>query len=334
MFARISKQTRRNDHSTLLRLAVTDFSVYDETRSSKESSLKNLTQLGKALMDEQDWYEKDLDEFDDLQTCNDHSIVERSSIRSKQKQLVIRENGHGGKIYPLDFWYLIGNYIAPEDVGRFALICQATNQVAHSVPFWINLFRNYNRSQAKRTSRSIVREHVSIVRSYVIKSLYQAYPLFQSRLNKSDVIQKDPHILLSARCIRIWYSKMETQRDLYNYYFEFCFDQTQSSSQVIPSVQALSPLFQIDNQFMIDQNSSLLHVISSKLLTIGPFMGMILSKIVLNVSTDYRYHQLKMWFDTSKLSVQKTTLSPPMVVIDPVICLRIYKWFDCPPKLH
>lgn len=115
--------------------------MYDETHSAKESSLKNLTQLGKALMDEQDWYEKDLDEFDDLQTSSDHSIAERSSIPSKKKQLVIRESSHGGKIYPLDFWYLIGNYIAPEDVGRFALICRATNQVVHSVPFWINLFR-------------------------------------------------------------------------------------------------------------------------------------------------------------------------------------------------
>ncbi|CAF1513093.1 unnamed protein product [Adineta steineri] len=285
-------------------------------------------------MDEQDWYEKNLDEFDDLYLSKDDSRLQQQQfISSKQKSLSILENNYYGNNYPIDLWYLIAMYIRPEDVGRFALICSATNQVVNSIVFWISLFRKYNKIQAKRTSRLLVREHVSIIRTYVIKSLYQSYPLFQERLNKTDAIQKEPHFLLSSRCVRIWYSKRTTPRELHNYYFEFCFDNDQQIKQENIQIEALSPMFQIDNQYMIDKNSYILHVICSNFVLMGPYMGLILSKIILNVSSDYRYHKLKMWFDSSKLSVQKSKYNDSVVIIDPVLCLRVYKWYNCPANL-
>jgi hypothetical protein len=89
-------------------------------------------------MDEQDWYEKDLSDFDDpeLSTENEEQI-----IPSKQKQLSTIANNYHGKEYPFDLWYLIGMYVAPEDIGRFALICRTTNQVVNTAAFWISLFR-------------------------------------------------------------------------------------------------------------------------------------------------------------------------------------------------
>jgi hypothetical protein len=178
-----------------------------------------------------------------------------------------------------------------------------------------------------------VREHLSIVRIYIIKSLYQIYPLFQERCNKTDAIQKDPHFLLSSRCVRIWFSKQPTQRELFNYYFEFCFDDHQQSKQQNIQIQALSPIFQVDNQYMIDKNSWILHLICPKFVPVGPYMGMILSKITLNVSSDYRYHKLKMWFDSSRLSIQKSKYNDCVVVIDPILCLRVYKWYNSPTNL-
>jgi hypothetical protein len=62
-------------------------------------------------------------------------------------------------------------------------------------------------------------------------------------------------------------------------------------------------------------------------------MGMILSNITFNVSSDYRYHKLKMWFDSSKVTVQKSKYNNSMITIDPVLCLRIYKWYNCPDNL-
>ncbi|CAF2390133.1 unnamed protein product [Rotaria sp. Silwood2] len=293
--------------------------------------------LGKTIMDEQDWYEKDLSDFDDLQSSDEHTVIEEQLIHSTQnkslKKPFIIENNYHGKDYPFDLWYLIAMYIAPEDIGRFALICRKTNQIVNSVPFWISVFRKYNKLEAKRLTRLLVREHLSIVRTYVIKSLYQTYPLFQERFDKTNVIQKEPHFLLSSRCIRIWYSKRPTQRDLYNYYFEFHFDNVQQSKQEDIQIQAISPIFQANNQSIIDKDSYILHLISSNLVLIGPYMGMVLSQITLNVSSDYRYHKLKMWFDSSRSCSQKSKYNNSVVIIDPILCLRIYKWYNSPANL-
>ncbi|CAF0769791.1 unnamed protein product [Rotaria sordida] len=291
-----------------------------------------MTYLSKTITDEPDWYDKDLSDFDDLQSSDEDAVVEKQLIHSKQKTSIIENNYHG-KDYPFDLWYLIAMYIAPEDIGRFALICHKTNQIINSVSFWISLFRKYNKIEAKRLTRLLVREHLSIVRTYVIKSLYQTYPLFQERFDKTNVIQKEPHFLLSSRCVRIWYSKRPTQRDLYNYYFEFRFDNIQQSKQQDIQIQAISSIFQANNQSIIDKDSYVLHLISSNFVLIGPYMGMILSQITLNVSSDYRYHKLKMWFDSSRSCSQKSKYNNSVVIIDPILCLRIYKWYNSPANL-
>ncbi|CAF0893799.1 unnamed protein product [Rotaria sp. Silwood1] len=288
-------------------------------------------------MDEQDWYEKDLSDFDDLQSSDENVVIEEQLIHPKQKKSLERtsviENNYHEKDYPFDLWYLIAMYIALEDIGRFALICRKTNQIVNSVPFWISLFRKYNKVGAKKLTRLLIREHLSIVRTYVIKSLYQTYPLFQERFDKTNAIQKEPHFLLSSRCVRIWYSKRPTQRDLYDYYFEFRFDNMQQTKQQDIQIQAISPIFQANNQSIIDKDSYILHLISSNFVLIGPYMGMILSQITLNVSSDYRYHKLKMWFDSSRSCSQKSKYNNSVVIIDPVLCLRIYKWYNSPTNL-
>jgi hypothetical protein len=60
-------------------------------------------------------------------------------------------------------------------------------------------------------------------------------------------------------------------------------------------------------------------------------MGMILSQITLNVSSDYRYHKLKMWFDSSRLCLQTSKkYNDSVVIIDPILCLRVYNWYNSP----
>lgn len=179
--------------------------------------------------------------------------------------------------------------------------------------------------EAKRIIRILKKEHVSIIRMYTIKSLYKNYSLFQKRMNKTIAIQKEPHFLQSSRCIRIWYSKFPSQIDYYNYYFQFSFDDTQEEKQ---SIEPLSSIF--NNQYKISQNTCILHVISSNFIPIGPYMGMILSKLTLNMSSDYRYYKLKMWFDSTKFSRQSSSSNIPVIIIDPVLCLRIYKWYNIP----
>ena len=54
-----------------------DFSIYDYSRSAKDSPRNNLrttsklTRECKSLLDEQDWYEKDLSDFDEPQVSDE-----------------------------------------------------------------------------------------------------------------------------------------------------------------------------------------------------------------------------------------------------------------------
>lgn len=156
-------------------------------------------------------------------------------------------------------------------------------------------------------------------------------------MNKTDVIQQDPHFLRLARCMRIWYSKATqttTHRDAFNYYFEFRFDNTQRTKQQHKvQIQPISPIIQTNNQYTIDKDSCILHLICSNFVPIGPYMGMILSQITLNLSSDYRYHKLKMWFDSSRICLQTSKkYSDSVVIIDPILCLRVYNWYNSPPN--
>lgn len=86
-------------------------------------------------MDEQDWYDKDLNDFNDPELSDEKEI-----ILPKSKQISIIKRNLYETRYPYDFWYLISMYISPEDIGRFALICRTTNQIVNSTSFWICLF--------------------------------------------------------------------------------------------------------------------------------------------------------------------------------------------------
>ena len=88
-------------------------------------------------MDDLDWDEKD---YDDPQVFNEEEeeIRPRGSYSKRiLTRIIDKEN------YPFDIWFLIGTYIAPEDIGRFALICRTTNRVVNTPAFWISTFNRY-----------------------------------------------------------------------------------------------------------------------------------------------------------------------------------------------
>ena len=68
--------------------------------------------------------------------------VKQQSVSKKRqgKRKTHRADG-GGVVYPVDLWFLVGSYLAPEDVSTFACICHDTHLVAHSARFWLSLYR-------------------------------------------------------------------------------------------------------------------------------------------------------------------------------------------------
>ena len=66
---------------------------------------------------------------------------QQQRVSKKTSQRPDSSSSNGGVVYPIDLWFLIGSYIAPEDVCTFASICRGTHVVTHSARFWLSLYR-------------------------------------------------------------------------------------------------------------------------------------------------------------------------------------------------
>ena len=95
--------------------------------------------------------------------------------RKKKSVRAVSGSSGGGVVYPIDLWFLVGRYVAPEDVCRFACICRDTHVVTHSARFWLTLYRrSASTASAQFHSPVLVTDHFST-------QLYQSpsFPLFQ-----------------------------------------------------------------------------------------------------------------------------------------------------------
>lgn len=57
---------------------------------------------------------------------------------------------HVFSTYPVDIWFLIAQHIAPEDVGRFSLICRTTLSICATPGFWFSLYKRHYRNVNER----------------------------------------------------------------------------------------------------------------------------------------------------------------------------------------
>lgn len=125
-----------------------------------------------------------------------------------------------GNSYPLDIWFLISKFIAPEDVGRFARICQATFEVTRSAEFWFHLYKRYYKPHNSIPSR-LQPDQMKIrygLRSCVIRSLFYTYPFFKIQSSNQSIHNfYTPKDLLKRKCLSVWYEK---SKGMWIFYFK------------------------------------------------------------------------------------------------------------------
>lgn len=78
---------------------------------------------------------------DSNEVKQDTSIKKLGSHRKKKTVTLEVVNNESGIDYPIDIWFLISEYILPEDVGKFAAICKTSLAVVSSAKFWFNLYK-------------------------------------------------------------------------------------------------------------------------------------------------------------------------------------------------
>lgn len=62
-------------------------------------------------------------------------------LRTETEEENEQEEEIGIDVYPPDFWYVLSQYIRPEDVGRFAGICRKAYNAVNCASFWFNLYK-------------------------------------------------------------------------------------------------------------------------------------------------------------------------------------------------
>ncbi|KAM7345579.1 transmembrane protein fates-shifted [Cochliomyia hominivorax] len=96
-----------------------------------------------------------------------------------------------------DVWFHLANFIAPEDVQNYALICSQSANSVNSCRFWLQLYRRYCQQSSKNTKKWILQlpEYLQMdnikgcdrntLRQRVIKALFYCYLPLKERLNSN-----------------------------------------------------------------------------------------------------------------------------------------------------
>lgn len=119
--------------------------------------------------------------------------------------------------FPNDIWFLISEFIAPEDITRFALICKQTYAVTTTLKFWKKVYRRHYRAGVELPIRLQLdcMTRPRGIRSCTIRSLFFTYPLFVNRTLAQP--QQDFHTLVKHRVIQFWFQQVSSTKFWYFY---------------------------------------------------------------------------------------------------------------------
>lgn len=161
--------------------------------------------------------------FDNTPVITEYDILDdgKKKKRNRRKNAIENED-HIYFDYPIDIWFLISEYIQPEDVKTFSLICLKTNLVISTAKFWFYLYRKHYNRHIELPSRlqpgCMVR--LGELKACTIRSLFYTYPSFVNRL--SSLRNQDYQNLIKLPCIGVWY-----KQDGNDWLFYFKFKQRQ-----------------------------------------------------------------------------------------------------------
>lgn len=232
-----------------------------------------------------------------------------------------------GKEYPLDVWFLISEYIQPEDVSRFAAICKASYSVVCTAKFWVNIYRRFYKFEPN------LPEHLKpdcLFRLYglkttVVRALHFTYTPFVNRLKTITTFEQHPDVLCKRQCTLMWHEKHKNQ---WLYYFKLKKKDNNPRSSRDAYDEESDDLLDILDDICAnpDENCRILQVVSNQFIPVPPIVGQTLHEAALTLAHGLKNHKLHLKFG-SGIKVRGVHLDGTLVVLDPVINVRILDWW-------
>jgi len=330
-------------------LPLANFVDSPEKRSRvRKSDSGNLKDMSKTTLEPEEvpdnWFERD---EDDLVTETNTLIITTSRTPNPEVKIFTTQKYTQ---YPLDFWHLLSNYIKPEQVGTFALICKSSNLVVSSQSFWRSLYKYYFDPVAHYDLPDrLLPDCMSRpkgLRAGVVKMLHRTYTPFLERQGRLGSVWPDPHMLTGKVCLVNWSNKV-AKRSVY-YYFKLkdigkinkaaklcdteVYDVSDDEDDGIGDFQQTKQLINelSDINYNPEEGCKILQVTGNCWSSIPPVIGLKLLGVTLSVSHGMRFHKLKLLFG-SPLSdcrrnhdQQETT----QVLIDNVCGMKVLNWWS------
>lgn len=249
----------------------------------------------------------------------------------RKKKINYETSQTEGNEYPLDIWFLISEYIQPEDVGRFAGICKTAFAVVCRAKFWFSLYRRYYRSIPTLPERLQPECMLRLygVRASVIRALFYTYTPFSNRIATITTFEQHPDTLVRRQCITMWHRKQNKQ---WFYYFKL----KNNLDFLLSHNGQLNRRKQPDLIEMLEdvsanseENCRVLVVTSTNFIPVPAVLGYTLLSATLNLSQGLRHHRLQLFFG-SGVNCKSSLIDRSgnqIVLIDPVTNVRVLDWW-------
>lgn len=320
-------------------VTINDFANSTVCKNRLKKSSSNVTTIIKQLESDKSWDEKDdFDgDFDFVREENEDGTVSvvikkgpRRRLKSCQENSC--EQTDEGKTYPLDIWFLISEYIRPEDVGRFAGICKTSFAVICTAKFWFGLYKRCYQSVPSLPERLQPECMLRLygLRTSVIRSLNYMYSPFINRLKAVTTFEKHPDVLLRRQCVLMWHQKQSKD-------WLYCFKLKEYTNMALPHSRRSETRHQPDLLEMLedvsanpDENCRLLQVTCLHFIAVPLVLGLTLTSVSLTLSQGFRHHRLQLGFSSGVHTCSYNALggsNNTTIILDPVINVKVLDWW-------
>lgn len=317
-------------------ITLNDFANAEVCKNRLKKSTSNVTTVIKRIEVEKTWDERD--DFDDdflgaNETNGDSAVINNKKTDDKRvRNELLAEAIQVGNVYPLDVWFLISEYIRPEDIGRFAGICKTSFAVVCTAKFWFGLYKRHYKSVPTLPDHLQPERLVRLygLRTSVIRALHFMYPPYINKFGTITFIEKHPDTLIKRQCILMSFHK---QKKDWLYYFKF----KENLNSALPHSRRSESRKEPDLIEMLedvsanpDENCRILQVTCLHFVAVPFVQGLTLKSATLTLSQGFRHHRLQLGFGSAIHAYSYNSLggsNATVVILDPVVSVKVLDWW-------
>nr|CAH7752734.1 unnamed protein product [Callosobruchus chinensis] len=289
-------------------VTLNDFANSTVCKNRPKKSSESVTKVLKQFQEEEKSWDEKPDDFDgefvmeEDEEGNVTYVLRKLEPRRRRKTVSSSEEVKemSGKDYPIDIWFLLSEYIRPEDIGQFASICKTSFEVVCTAKFWFGLYK---------------------------RALYHMYPPFVNRIKSPGLtIEQHPDLLKRRLCDCLWHQKHKTH---WRFYFKMREKRENILNHSYQTDQKKPDLLEIldDVSANAEENCCILQVTCKDFIAIPPVLGQVLISVSVTLSSGLRYNRLQLDFGSAISAYQKSNSNCTSIILEPVVNYKILDWW-------